>query len=89
MIPWRQYIFKGIHSAHPCQGRKQTQNIGVPELICRVAHPVPQGFDDVKYFEEVPPGTGSVDSLGYIKAPGDIDYKGFLTTERAKHLIGI
>jgi len=57
-------------------------NIGNPEFIYRAVHPVPQGFDDIQYFEEVPLGTGSVDFKEYLKALDDIGYKGFLTIER-------
>lgn len=57
-------------------------NIGNPEFIYRAVHPVPQGFDDVQYFEEVPLGTGSVDFPDYLKALEEIGYKGFLTIER-------
>ncbi|MBQ4136679.1 MAG: sugar phosphate isomerase/epimerase [Clostridia bacterium] len=53
-----------------------------PEFIYRAVHPVPEGFDDVKYFEEVALGTGSVDFTNYLKALEDIGYKGFLTIER-------
>lgn len=57
-------------------------NIGNPEFIYRAVHPVPQGFSDVQYFEEVPLGTGSVDFPDYLKALEEIGYKGFLTIER-------
>ncbi len=57
-------------------------NIGNPEFIYQAVHPVPQGFNDVQYFEEVPLGQGSVDFTGYLKALEDIGYKGFLTIER-------
>ena len=57
-------------------------NIGNPEFIYKAVHPVPQGFDDVQYFEEVPLGTGSVDFPNYLKALEEIGYKGFLTIER-------
>lgn len=57
-------------------------NVGNPEFIYRAVHPVPQGFDDVQYFEEVPLGTGSVDFPNYLKALEEIGYKGFLTIER-------
>ncbi len=57
-------------------------NIGNPEFIYRAVHPVPQGFDDIQYFEEVPLGTGSVDFPNYLKALENIGYKGFLTIER-------
>lgn len=57
-------------------------NIGNPEFIYQAVHPVPQGFNDVQYFEEVPLGQGSVDFPNYLKALEDIGYKGFLTIER-------
>ena len=57
-------------------------NIGNPEFIYQTVHPVPQGFDDIQYFEEVPLGTGSVDFPNYLKALEDIGYRGFLTIER-------
>ena len=53
-----------------------------PEFIYRAVHPVPEGFNDVKYFEEVALGTGSVDFTNYLKALEDVGYKGFLTIER-------
>ena len=56
--------------------------VGNPEFIYKAVHPVPQGFDDVQYFEEVPLGTGSVDFVNYLNALEDIGYKGFLTIER-------
>lgn len=57
-------------------------NIGNPEFIYRAVHPVPQGFNDIQYFEEVPLGMGSVDFPNYLKALEDIGYRGFLTIER-------
>lgn len=57
-------------------------NIGNPEFIYQAVHPVPQGFNDIQYFEEVPLGTGSVDFPSYLKALEEIGYKGFLTIER-------
>ncbi len=57
-------------------------NIGDPEYIYRAVHPVPQNFNDIKYFEEVPLGTGSVDFPNYLKALDEVGYKGFLTIER-------
>ena len=57
-------------------------NRGNPEFIYQVVHPVPQDFWSVKYFEEVPLGTGSVDFPAYLKALEDIGYRGFLTIER-------
>lgn len=57
-------------------------NIGNPEYIYHVVHPVPAEFDGVKYFEEVPLGQGSVDFPKYLAALDEIGYKGFLTIER-------
>ena len=57
-------------------------NIGNPEFIYKAVHPVPQGFNDVQYFEEVALGTGSVDFPNYLKALDEIGAKGFLTIER-------
>lgn len=57
-------------------------NIGNPEFIYQAVHPVPQGYNDVQFFEEVPLGQGSVDFPNYLKALEDIGYKGFLTIER-------
>lgn len=57
-------------------------NIGNPEFIYKAVHPVPQGFNDIQYFEEVPLGMGSVDFPNYLKALEDIGYRGFLTIER-------
>lgn len=57
-------------------------NIGNPEYIYRAVHPVPEEVDKIRYFEEVPLGTGSVDFPKYLKALDDIGYTGFLTIER-------
>ena len=53
-----------------------------PEYIYGVLHPVPEEFNGVRFFEEVPLGTGSVDFPAYLKALEEIGYKGFLTIER-------
>lgn len=53
-----------------------------PEYVYQVVHPIPEEFNGLKYFEEVPLGTGSVDFVNYLKALEDIGYKGFLTIER-------
>ena len=55
---------------------------GNPEYIYRAVHPVPEEAMGVKYFEEVPLGTGSVPFPEYLKALEDIGYRGFLTIER-------
>ena len=53
-----------------------------PEFIYKAVHPVPEEYGNVKYFEEVPLGTGQVDFPNYLKALEEIGYKGFLTIER-------
>lgn len=53
-----------------------------PEFIYRVVHPIPPEIEKMKFFEEVPLGTGSVDFPNYLKALEEIGYKGFLTIER-------
>ena len=55
---------------------------GNPDYIYGVVHPVPVEFQGIKYFEEVPLGTGSVDFPAYLKALDEIGYHGFLTIER-------
>ena len=55
---------------------------GNPEYIYRAVHPVPQEALGIRYFEEVPLGTGSVDFPRYLQALEEIGYKGFLTIER-------
>ena len=53
-----------------------------PEIIYGVLHPIPEEFKGVKFFKEVPLGTGGVDFNKYLAALEDIGYKGFLTIER-------
>ena len=53
-----------------------------PEFIYQTVHPIPENYFGVKYFEEVPLGTGSVDFEKYLAALDDIGYTGFLTIER-------
>lgn len=55
---------------------------GNPEYIYRAVHPVPQEALGMRYFEEVPLGTGSVDFPACLKALEEIGYRGFLTIER-------
>ena len=55
---------------------------GNPEYIYGVVHPVPQEFQGIQYFEEVPLGEGGVDFPAYLKALDEIGYRGFLTIER-------
>lgn len=71
---------KYIVHTHAKDGNKLRESN--PEFIYRVVHPVPEGYDDIQYFEEVPLGCGSVDFPAYLKALEDIGYKGFLTIER-------
>lgn len=71
---------KYIVHTHAKDGNKLRESN--PEFIYRAVHPVPEGYGDVQYFEEVPLGTGSVDFPSYLKALEDIGYKGFLTIER-------
>ena len=55
---------------------------GNPEYIYGVVHPVPQEFQGVQYFAEVPLGQGSVNFDAYLAALEEIGYRGFLTIER-------
>ena len=55
---------------------------GNPEYIYGVVHPVPQEFQGIQYFEEVPLGEGGVDFPAYLKALEEVGYRGFLTIER-------
>ena len=55
---------------------------GNPEYIYGVVHPVPQEFQGIQYFAEVPLGTGGVHFPTYLQALEDIGYNGFLTIER-------
>ena len=55
---------------------------GNPEYIYGVVHPVPEEFQDIQYFAEVPLGQGSVHFDTYLAALDEIGYKGFLTIER-------
>ena len=70
------YLLKDyIVHTHAKDGKRL--NIGNPEYIYRTVHPVPQGFNDIRYFEEVPLGTGSVDFPNYLKALEEIGYRVF------------
>ena len=53
-----------------------------PEYIYRATHPIPEEYGQLKFFEEVPLGTGKVPFPSYLKALEEIGYKGFLTIER-------
>ena len=72
----RDYI---VHT-HAKDGNKLAD--GNPEYIYKAVHPVPESYAGVKFFQEVPLGTGSVDFPNYLKALEDIGYRGFLTIER-------
>ena len=72
----RRYI---VHT-HAKDGIKLAD--GNPEYIYRVVHPIPEEAQGIKYFKEVPLGTGSVDFKKYLAALDDIGYRGFLTIER-------
>lgn len=68
-----------VHT-HAKDGRMLVR--GNPDYIYRAVHPVPQEALGVKYFEEVPLGTGSVDFPAYLAALDEIGYRGYLTIER-------
>lgn len=53
-----------------------------PEYIYGVLHPVPAELEGIRFFEEVPLGTGSVNFPAYLTALEEIGYRGFLTIER-------
>ncbi len=55
---------------------------GNPEYIYRVVHPIPEETKGIRFFREVPLGTGSVPFAAYLKALEEIGYKGYLTIER-------
>ena len=57
-------------------------NRGNPEFIYRAVHPVPEEAKGIRYFREVPLGTGSVPFEKYLAALDDIGYRGYLTIER-------
>lgn len=54
---------------------------GNPEYIYGIIK-APDDVANIKYFEEVPLGTGSVNFPAYLKALEEIGYKGYLTIER-------
>lgn len=54
---------------------------GNPEWIYGIIQK-PEDVKNVRFFEEVPLGTGSVDFPAYLKALEEIGYKGYLTIER-------
>lgn len=71
---------KYIVHTHAKDGNKLAD--GNPEYIYHVVHPVPESYNGIRFYEEVPLGTGSVDFSKYLAALEDIGYKGFLTIER-------
>ena len=52
-----------------------------PEYIYAVT-PLPGDLEGIRFFKEVPLGTGSVNFPAYMKALEEIGYRGFLTIER-------
>lgn len=68
-----------VHT-HAKDGRMLVK--GNPEYLYRVVHPVPEEVQGIKYYEEVPLGTGSVNFPKYLAALEEIGYKGYLTIER-------
>ena len=71
---------KYIVHTHAKDGNKLAD--GDPEYLYHVVHPVPESYNGIKFYEEVPLGTGSVDFPKYLAALEDIGFKGFLTIER-------
>ena len=55
---------------------------GDPEFLYGVTHPMPESYNGVEFYRELPLGTGGVDFKNYLKALEEIGYKGFLTIER-------
>lgn len=55
---------------------------GNPEFLYGVLHPVPESYNGVQFYKEVPLGCGSVPFPEYLKALSEISYNGFLTIER-------
>ena len=55
---------------------------GNPEYIYRVVHPIPEEIKKMRFYREVPLGTGSVPFAKYLAALDDIGYRGYLTIER-------
>lgn len=71
---------KYIVHTHAKDGNKLAD--GDPEFLYHVVHPVPESYNGIQFYEEVPLGTGSVNFPKYLAALEDIGYKGFLTIER-------
>lgn len=72
----RRYI---VHT-HAKDGVKLAD--GNPEYLYGVLHPMPEEMKGIRYWREVPLGTGGVDFAKYLAALDDIGYRGFLTIER-------
>lgn len=53
-----------------------------PEFIYRVTHPLPEDFESIEAFRELPLGQGNVPFPEYLAALSDIGYCGYLTIER-------
>lgn len=53
-----------------------------PEYVYRILHPIPEEVKAMKFCEEVPLGTGSVNFAKYLKALESVGYRGYLTIER-------
>ncbi len=53
-----------------------------PEYVYRIVHPIPEEVKNMKFYEEVPLGTGGVDFPAYLAALEEIGYRGYLTIER-------
>lgn len=53
-----------------------------PAYIYKVVHPVPEEYAGVRFYKEMPLGTGQVDWKAYLEALDEIGYRGFLTIER-------
>ena len=43
---------------------------------------MPESYNGVEFYRELPLGTGGVDFKNYLKALEEIGYRGFLTIER-------
>ncbi|MDD6308823.1 MAG: sugar phosphate isomerase/epimerase [Clostridia bacterium] len=53
-----------------------------PEYAYGILHPIPEEIRGLRFYEEVPLGTGSVDFPSYLAALEEVGYRGFLTIER-------
>ncbi len=53
-----------------------------PEYVYRIVHPVPIEIQNMKFYKEVPLGTGDVNFPEYLAALEGIGYRGYLTIER-------